>query len=222
MKLIISILISFLIMGCGTINKQLDTPKSKVNSQWFTKVIFSKSDKLEFMADGKKKNYYLIGSTTNDLYSISRKNGRKSYFGRYFINKKGDIAILIKHIIYSPPIFLNRVSPNKYQGYLDEMKLTLTVQRKTVVAKNESIIKSNNTNIKASYGANASYLVAAGASSMGNIYGTIAIGRYGHNRSKALSYIRKECKKAGLEYPDHKNLAINKCTNAAIAKYNTY
>jgi len=68
---------------------------------------------------------------------------------------------------------------------------------------------------------NPAYGAGIYAASSGRTVGTIAIGKFGHQRSKALRYIRSSCKDIDVDNK-YKRSATRTCIRAAIAKYNTY
>jgi len=214
-KGIIFVLVSGIMVGCSSTHHK-PKPTKNTGPQIYTKSIFSPADKLDFRANGQKKSYYLVVDSHANLFSIDHKTSKKSFFGRYRVSESGDLLIFVGALPLLEPLVLKRVSPERFEGRLDEHRISIDVlQPKNGTRTNKQTYNAN----KSKKSNRSRYLAASYAMGAGRTIGTIALGKYPENPFKAESFINYECNNISKKYPEYQNLVISKCVNVATQKY---
>lgn len=201
--------------------------------------VFSSSEEIDIYFDGEKQNYFWIADNQCRLYAVNPKTLDKHYTAHYKNNRK-NISLQFLTGVISPYITFMSTSSNRYEGEYRGMKIVFIAKpaikrnwptNTKVVTQSKQVKKEtkytnalekakkagyNSGSTKArnqanSYKSNESaYYKAVQDSATGRVVGTVAIGKYGRNKSAAYAGIKKFCK------------GNKTCINAAYKKYNGY
>ncbi len=215
------VLFALFFVGCSTNTSSPSVPnKPKMTKKSNCQSAFTVGAPLQFIIGGKIANPYLVSTKNCSILAIDPKSRSMAYRGYYDVKNTGSIVYHIKRAMsdaYHPPITMHKVGKDYYEGKIKGTIVALRSKQSNGYNSKASAQKKHSTN-RTKLG-NA-YIARISGASSGNAIATMALGKYGRGKSKAIAYIRSSCRE--IKNKNYPKVAINACISAGISKYSRY